>query len=230
MLNVRSVSYPLGFQGLHATLFGSAGSPAKDPGTVSTGDMPSMGYEETQDFLQACSVLGRAISIGALDPRRIQTVCDFGACMGASTYALKRVLRLAGEAITALEQNSVTAKILAGRKIIPSENVLSTDGIDYLRRGQKKFDLIAAFMLSDGQSPIVNGVISPMPGLEMAEKFIEAVPHSLNPGGKLLVCSDENTMNTVLWFCSQRHLKVQPVVNDTGTYPILGPMSAVVSF
>ncbi len=164
----------------------------------------------------ASQLLLLATSFGYIDPNKIQAVCDFGAGGGGPTFALKQFLNLQPGRIQALEQSLEVAQEIIQHSVLPESDVKIGDGLAYLRSGQQKYNLITAFMLG----PDISG--------HLISNFIAAARHSLNPDGKLLVCSEIGTMNVVKQVCQQQDLHFDWIEGVSADPPI--PSTAIISF
>lgn len=146
-------------------------------------------YQETKilfDYLKEKGYIG---------PTKIKTICDFGAGAGGTSLALKEVLNLADENITALEIEDSEAKRIVKSGILPKTSVVSGNGIDFLNRGEKKYDLITACML--GPDWGYNGKTS------LTSMFFDVAVKNLNKDGKIIVYSDDLTMKKVKKSCDK---------------------------
>ncbi len=133
---------------------------------------------ESLDFYgsRAKAAIGAAIEAFGIDKNKIKTVCDFGCGSGRPTTVLKEIFGPDCDVI-GIDQ--------IDRYFEPDKETTfkCCNGMEYLRSGERKFDLIAAQMLD----PAVN-----------AMKFLKAASKSLNEDGQLLIYSDYITMGKLV--------------------------------
>jgi hypothetical protein len=134
------------------------------------------------DYLRAFS------RTGLIDLSRPRRIIDFGANIGTSTVPLAQLARANGSSLIALEEDPVNALQLANLNIIPPEQVIVGNGVDYLNdiaeRGER-FDLLTAFFLG----PDYNG--------ELIRRLIPAAQRARSSQSDFIVTSDGKTMNAV---------------------------------
>ena len=176
------------------------------------------GYEALNRLQQhgarrTSQLLAMAEGIGHIDSGRIKSVCDFGAGIGGPTFALRHHFRLPERSVTALERRD--SEIITQSGILPKAQVITGDGLAHLRSGEKQYDLITANMLgSDAKGSLFIYLVN-------------AAKHSLSPEGKLLVCSDPATMETVKKLCESNKLNYRWIDGVPADPPV--PSTAIIS-
>jgi hypothetical protein len=140
--------------------------------------MQKFGYRYT------LALLYRAIAAKRLNPKQIQTYCDFGAGLGGPSLATQHVFQLQSQNITLLEQNTSQARIL--RTLMPQATIQPEDGLRWLRQANQRFDFITAYMLGPDYDDT-----------GLARTLLEEIPNYLTDRGKAFICSDVATMHVV---------------------------------
>lgn len=117
---------------------------------------------------------------GLLDPNKITSICDFGFGEGQPTEVMKELFPKALGSIIAVDIDDTACKVFSQiKKILPPENVICDDGINYLNQTEKRFDLITNFCLRPNNEKFIAG-------------FLNAAKTKLKPGGKVLICTNGN--------------------------------------
>ena len=132
----------------------------------------SVDYEDTRKLAkQDLQVIIKELNIG-----RKRNICDFGCGSGGPTMALKELFN--PDCMVAVDRCDYYKA--------PDRSIIfkCCDGIKYLEGGEKKFDLIAAQMLS--------------PSVVDDGKLLKAAYNSLSEDGQLLIYSDSWTMEELI--------------------------------
>lgn len=175
-----------------------------EPHPIHRSEHPASYQEET-----ARGILNRALEISKLEPVDLQRIADFGAGFGDSVQAILTVAPAAQ--IIALESSPQRASLLRNRSILPPEQVMQTDGIEYLldERQKDMFTLVTAF----GLGPDKSG--------RLFQQLANACSQALSQQGKLLVTSDSYTMGGVRDLLAKKHMQYSDFLMNTHQVYIL---------
>lgn len=132
----------------------------------------------------ASQLLAKLSRQGILDASRIQSVCDFGTGTGGPALAMQDFFQLPAQKLSLLESHAAQVESL--RQLFPQSNVYYGDGITWLSRTHRQYDLMSAFML--GPDYENEGLVS---------EFVRLALPRLTTHGLLLICSDVATMHGV---------------------------------
>jgi hypothetical protein len=134
---------------------------------------------------ETAEVIRSVVTGNLIIPSEVKDVCDFGAGRGGSTLAILKCFNLQPSQLTALEKNKLKASRIVKSKILPIQSVIVGDGIEYLKSGRKKFDLINA------------GMFGPDLAGDFLIQFLKASTKSISSKGNILIYSDPDTMKCV---------------------------------
>jgi hypothetical protein len=150
-----------------------------------------------------------ALRRGLLHLADFDHVVDFGAGGGGPTFLVDQICKTTGGQIEALENDPKQLSHL--KKVVPLVPVFSGDGIEQLSMMNGRVSLITAFTFGPDESG------------DFFAKLAKASSSALRPNGKLVVYSDDKTINAVLdrlsaSGISERDLSVVPAQNEGNTY------------
>ena len=135
-------------------------------------------------YRYASALLRQVLKQGALNPKKVHSICDFGAGLGGPSLALQNRFSKYLKRFVLLEENTLQARF--AQKILPAVEISQRDGLSCLRQTEQRFDLITAFML--GPDYYDDGLV---------QDFIAVASQRLTEQGAILIASDVATMKVV---------------------------------
>lgn len=132
------------------------------------------------------SILNTALKQGWLTPGTTKQIFEFGPGPGNSTLPLS--LAFPESQINAVDESlSMVINYCHWRR--PNVRFSEFDGIQALEQSRGQYNLIAAIQFGPDESYTTDG---------LSAKFLEASQKALQPGGRILVSSDMDSMSTFL--------------------------------
>ena len=135
-------------------------------------------------YRYASELLRQAFKKGCFDPKRIQSICDFGSGLGGPSLALQNCFSQSLKHLVLLEENALQASF--ARKILPHSESYVGDGLTWLENTEQRFDLITAFMLGPDYND--DGLI---------QDFLMLASQRLMKHGAIFIASDVATIKIV---------------------------------
>ncbi len=178
----------------------SIGFSKKEPIDEPTLNFINWRYKETIELLEHLE------GLSYIDRSRINSACDFGAGCGGPTRAVKSFFDLEDNNIIALENNRKNAEVIINSDILPNSSVIIGNGIEYLQKGERKFDLITACMFGSDLN-IYSLFDRNRSTPDLTVEFLKGAAKSLNENGKIIIFSDPVTIGKVKMFCKDQKAK-----------------------
>jgi hypothetical protein len=142
-------------------------------------------------YRYASALLKQVLRQACIDPRQVHSICDFGAGLGGPSLALQSCFSQPLKQLVLLEANPLQSSF--AKKLLLSAEVFQGNGLDWLERTERRFDLITAFMLGPDYDD--DGFV---------RHFLAAALNRLNEKGSLLIASDVATMQVVQGYLQEQ--------------------------
>jgi len=171
--------------------------------------------------ITAADYLTRCLQDDLIKLSEIKSIVEFGTGDGTGTLATTRLAEVARARVIALERSD-EAKEIIDFGILPAQQVKIEDGIaslDAMRESGETCDLLAGFLFSLGKSR--KG--------KLIHRLIPAARGVLSPHGKMLLTSDNKTINAVEKVFQMEGIDYNRITAGRGHFYIGFPHSGLVT-
>lgn len=134
-------------------------------------------YKKTRNYLEM------ALWEGGINQSHLEGTClDFGCGEGGSSIFLNQQ----NSNVIAIDTNEQLLDKLKKTGIFPSQRIVKGDGLEYMLKHPKTYDLITSLAF---------GGIDPQTTMQFVDYFYMAATQAIKPGGRIWVLSDLLTMD-----------------------------------